>query len=61
MSSETTAELADLVNEWLRIDQVRMDNSNVLLWCFDTKSRTSRTLARSERFQIYGLPDIPKN
>jgi hypothetical protein len=31
MSSETTAELADLVNEWLRIDQVRMDNSNVLL------------------------------
>ena len=27
MSSETTAELADLVNEWLRIDQVRMDNS----------------------------------
>ena len=31
MSSETTAELADLVNEWLRIDQVRMDNRNVLL------------------------------
>jgi hypothetical protein len=27
MSSETTAELADLVNEWIRIDQVRMENS----------------------------------
>jgi hypothetical protein len=26
MSSETTAELADLVHEWLRIDQVRVDN-----------------------------------
>jgi hypothetical protein len=26
MSSEATAELADLVHEWLRIDQVRADN-----------------------------------
>ncbi len=26
MSSETTGDLADLVNEWLRIDQVRVDN-----------------------------------
>ena len=25
MSSEATAELADLVHEWLRIDQVRVD------------------------------------
>lgn len=37
MSSETNAELADLVHEWLRIDQVRVDN--VLTWWFDTKSR----------------------
>lgn len=26
MSSETAAELADLVHEWLRIDRVRVDN-----------------------------------
>jgi hypothetical protein len=26
MSSEITAELEDLVHEWLRIDQVRADN-----------------------------------
>jgi hypothetical protein len=33
MSSETTAELAGLVHEWLRIDQVRMDKR--VRW-FDT-------------------------
>ena len=59
MSSETTAELANLVHEWLRIDQVRVDN--VLTWWFDTKSRMSRTPALSGRFRIYGLLEILKN
>lgn len=61
MSSETTAELADLVHEWLRIDQVRVDNVPTL-W-FDTKSQTSesRILSLSGRFRTYGLLEILKN
>lgn len=37
MSSETTAELADLVHEWLRIDRVRVDN--VLQYDLSTLNR----------------------
>jgi hypothetical protein len=32
MSSGATAELADLVNEWLRIDQVRVDKRATVMF-----------------------------
>ena len=35
MCSEKTTELADLVHEWLRVDQVRVDK--LLTLRFDTK------------------------
>ena len=56
MSSETTAELADQVQEWLRIDKVRM--SDVLALRLIVKSWTSRIPTPNGRFRIYGLQDI---
>ena len=59
MSPDTAAELADLVNEWLRVDQVRMDN--VLTWWLGTKLASTRILALSGKFRSYGLQEIVRN
>ena len=59
MSSETTAELTGQVQEWLRIDQVRMNY--VLAFRFIVKLRSSRTPTPNGRFRTYGLQDILTN
>ena len=59
MSSETDTELADRVQEWLRVDRVRV--IDVLTLCLTIELRTSRIRPANRRFRIYGLPDILAN
>jgi hypothetical protein len=59
MSSEATAELAGQVQEWLRIDKVRIND--VLAVQLIVKSRMLRIPTPNGRFRIYGLRDILTN
>lgn len=61
MSSKTATDMADLVQEWLRIDQVRVNN--VLTFGLGAQSRTRmpRIMGPSGKYQIYGLPDTLKS